>query len=332
MRAIRADEIHLDPENLTSARQSLENEISSPHHATPTRRRALRWGLGLGGAGIANAGTFAVIAIVGGSVVAPLSDQPASASEILEQAAAATLDEISAADQPLAPGQYLKVSRVTEQVITNPDLMFTAGGTPPEPETCAAFTVSNVTDIYVPADRSADWIVDTQGDVVTDYFGPKGEELKTAYYKVREPVPPSVWSHPNGAIMPEFGTPEFPYTFDAWREKYAEVPRDPAELFAWFEARSFAYDGFSEPSDLDVVNTILWVLQANLPPADLRAAMLQAIADSEVFEVMSVSDSTATWFRPRNQSGGPTSRPQSLSTRRTGTSSPTCAPGAPTEA
>lgn len=288
VRAIRADENHLEPENLASARQSLENEISSPQHATQTRRRALRWGLGLGGAGIATAGTFAVLAIVGGSVVAPLSDQPASASEILEQAAAATLDEISAADQPLAPGQYLRIDRVEETLYTGPEI-----------PVCAAFTAHVKSSMYIPADRNDDWVIDRGELIVTDVIGSGGQELVdwTTKWEIRTEA--ETIAYPGGT-----GWDNNFVVLGELLERLDSMPRDPVELLDYINNLLAEASVPQDERTATATREILSLLEWNLPPADLRAAMLNALSISNQFEVASISDEIATLVRVADSQGG----------------------------
>lgn len=268
-----------------------------PKRANP-RRRALHWALGVGGVAIATAGTFAVISAAGGSAPAPIADPPVSVSVLMKLTGAAQLSGITAVNQPLRPGQFLKITTVTEQLIKSSTAQTTAEPEPRGPETCAAFSTRNVTHMYVPADRSDDWIVASEGDVITEHYGPKGEEFETAYSEVHKLAEPTVWSHPNGVVSPDpTMSPEAESsvqsdTFDFLRADYASMPRDPDELYAWFEALNGTPNPYNGPMESQVANLMLRTLEWNLPPADLRGPMIEAIAKSGAYEMLWVSDQT----------------------------------------
>lgn len=264
-----------------------------PKRANP-RRRALYWGLGLSGVAIATAGTLAVISAAGGSAPAPIADPPVSASVLMKLTGASQLSDITAIDQPLRPGQYLKITTATEQLIKSSTEPTITGMAPPGPETCAAFSTRNVTHMYVPVDRTDDWIVASEGDAITEHYGPKGEEFETAHYEVNKLAEPSVWSHPNGEMFPDAEYSVQSDTFDFLRADYASMPRDPDELYAWFEARIGTPNPYEGTMERQVANLMLRTLEWNLPPADLRGPMIAAIAKSGAFEVLRVSDQTVT--------------------------------------
>lgn len=269
VRELRSDEASVEAEHLDVARQVLRIEINraKPSPARAKRRWGLRLGLGVGGLGAAALGTFAVLSIVAGSVVAPPGVSSASAAEALERASEAVLAQVNAVDAQLAPGQYLRVETTMDQITTD-------GTSTDEPAKTGAFRRHTVEVMYVPADRTQDWIVETRADEVTDVYGPEGEEFLEGVL-ADNPSKNSVRAYPAGVRT--YGDVSQP--IDMYRDRYDEMPRDPDALLAWFEEETpGGYEGLA----------ILNALYQNLPPADLRAALLGAL--SRLPEITLVSE------------------------------------------
>lgn len=262
VREFRADEAHVEAEHLSVAQHVLDIEIE---RAKPRQKRAKRrvgiglgLGLGVGGLGAATLGTLAVVSIVAGSVVAPAGISSASAAEALEKASDAALAQVDAVDAQLAPGQYLRVETAMDQITTD-------GTASDEPATAGAFRRHAVEVVYVPADRTQDWIVETRTDEITGVYGPEGEEFLQGVLAEPSTSENSVQAYPAG--VRDYGDTSQP--IDMYRDQYDEMPRDPAALLAWFEEQTpGGYAGLA----------ILNALHQNLPPADVRAALLGALA------------------------------------------------------
>lgn len=278
VREIRAEEANLDAKHFTRARSHLAEEIHRELNRTvrSKRRLGLKLSLSLGGLGAAAAGTFAVVAIVASSVVAPPPGgvSSAAAAEVLERAAQSVLTHVSAADTPLAPGQYLRIETTRNTVTTD-------GSAQDKPAESGAFSEQNVTVTYVPADRSADWIVETKAEVITGVYGPDGEEFLERVKAEPIATEPSIRAFPAG--IRTYGDEKQP--IDMYRDSYDQMPRDPDALLAWFDA--LAPGGYSWLA-------ILNALYENLPPADLRAAMLGALARTSDFTLVSEAGTVAT--------------------------------------
>lgn len=262
VRELRSDEASVEAEHLSFAQRMLEIEIERskrpPARATRRRRIGLGVSLGVGGLGAAAAGTFAVLSIVAGSVVAPPGVSSASAAEVLERASEAALAQVDAVDAQLAPGQYLRVETTMDQITTD-------RSSEDRPAEAGAFRRHTVEIVYVPADRGQDWIVETEADEVTGVYGPKGEEFLRSVMAEPQYGEASVRAYPEG--IRTYGDVTQP--LDMYRDQYGEMPRDPDDLLRWFETQT--PDGYA---GLAILNA----LYQNLPPADLRAALLGALA------------------------------------------------------
>lgn len=289
IRALRSDKTNLDAEHLSVAREVLNIEIeqAQPRSRRTTRRPALTLGLGLGlglgGIGAAVLGTFAIISIVAGSVVAPAGTSSASAAEALEKASRAALAQVSAVDAQLAPGEYLRVETSLDQVTTD-------GSSSDEPARSGAFMLHSVEVVYVPADRSQDWIVETMAEEVTDVYGPEGQKFADSV--LREPgatTEAQVSAYPAGVRT--YGDVKQP--IDTYRDQYNEMPRDPKALLSWFQANT--PDGYAGMA-------ILNALYQNLPPADLRAALLGALSRLPEFTLLAEDGDLATIQRANAES------------------------------
>lgn len=278
VRELRSDEAHVGTQHLTVARQVLEIEIgrSRPRRRRVTRRVSLGLGLGLGigGVGAAALGTFAVLSIVAGSVVTPVGLPGASAAEVLERASEAALAQVNAVDAQLAPGQYLRVETTMDQITTD-------GSGQDQPAESGAFRRHWVEIVYVPADRAQDWIVETRADEITGVYGPGGEEFLASVLAEPSTSSDSVRAYPAG--IRTYGDLKQP--IDMYRDHYDEMPRDPDELLAWFQ---------SSTTDGSAGLVILNALYQNLPPADLRAALLGALARLPEFTLVSEDGDFAT--------------------------------------
>lgn len=278
VRELRSDEATVEADDLRVARQVLEIEIarSKPHPARVKRRRRLGWGIGLGvgGFGAAALGTFAVVSIVAGSVVAPAGVSSASAAEVLERASEAALAQVDAVDAQLAPGQYLRVETRLDQIHTD--------GTGQDlPAEAGAFRIHKVDVLYVPADRAQDWIVETRADEITGVYGPEGEEFLRSVMAEPQFAEATVTAYPAG--IRTYG--EEKQAIDMYRDQYDQMPRDPDALLSWFEERTpGGYAGLA----------ILNALYQNLPPADLRAALLGALSRIPNFTLVSEDGDVAT--------------------------------------
>ncbi|MDQ0726458.1 hypothetical protein [Microbacterium sp. W4I20] len=253
--------------------------------ADAPRRRARRgwvWG-GSAALGTAAAAAVAVAVVITGTV-APLAPQTASA------AAVAVLDGtaeivIESTDPVLAPGQYLRVRETYELVSlwdadADPalsDAAVAGFNSSDLPTSEGAVHARGIRDLYVPGDRTQDWILDDRvPNEVVDVFGdpetlPAYERMVEAYPE-RDADPGGIERMPAGLQEWDPNTDSDDRYFDSFRESYDEMPRDPAQLLAWYRDHLQTSE-----DDSYVFSAIGRYLSTDLMPADLRAASLRVL-------------------------------------------------------
>lgn len=280
--------------------------------ASPKRRARARWVWG-GTAAVGGLSTAAVVAtVVIAGLAAPVVVQPASAAavEILNDAAEVV---ITGVDPVIGPGQYLKIRKTYELVS-----LWDAGAAVPVagfntatlPSSEGAVHARGLSDLYVPSDRTQDWILDDRAtNEVLDVWG--DPRVRAAYDEMAEmsALPPGTDADPAGIralpqgadgsgatastpqVTPSPGAPGSEVSappaddvgyYDRFRPFYDEMPRDPQRLLDWYRAQLQTSD------DWDLFQSIGQGLQTNLMPRDLRAASLRALS------LLSNVDVTAT--------------------------------------
>ncbi|MDQ0641942.1 hypothetical protein [Microbacterium murale] len=275
VREIGADEADTTDESVRLARSALSREISRSGQPERVRRTRRRWaGIGIGGL---VAGATAT-AIVIGSVLAPVDAPTASAADALNAAADATL---TAAVLDPAPGQYIRIQEVSTQ-----ELGWTSDPSLPERGyldgrgSATEATVRQARSLYVPADRSQDWVEDyDESTEVLEVSGPDAAAARAVLESEGAGPRMGVQVYPGGmytqtGVGAEGVDPEDVLTFsrNALACYYDEMPRDPEELVAWLDDSSYEYLSDCPPPQLGEP------IDFNLAPADLRAAMFQALA------------------------------------------------------
>jgi len=297
VRELGAAEAHLDEETIRAARAVLTREIARGGRAKePVRARRRRWtGIGIGGL-VAGA---AAVAVVVGSVLTPPA-APSAVAGVLGQAAAA------AARQEIAPasGQYIRLRTTGEQRLWwTVDPASTAGGRWGIQPTDTSALVRSARSLYVPADRSQDWVEDYRESIeISDLRGPVAESAGSvaAREALMEGVAPfGVRVYPGGTFtQPDATDPTMLFQRDWMQPHYDTMPRDPEKLIQWMKAQK---DGsltrFGDAVGFD------------LAPADLRAAMFRALALIPGAKVADVEDGVATVVYP---DGGESNRPQTV--------------------
>lgn len=256
--------------HINTARQALLREIAQEGRASSHRRR--RW---IGATALAG-GVAATVVVI--NVVAPASIDPAAAA-VLQNAADVT---INAVDTTLAPGQYLRIQTEGDTLwkwdvdMGSESWQRFNNGNRADAE--AGIVVQTTDVLYVPADRSSDWIWDGSAPpAVVKTYGSRADEA-VADWKVNDKASdsgywPDIQVLPGGETRAADGDPH-EYLLDSYRRLYPDMPRDPQALLDWFRARS----GDPNVADQWVVSAIADTLSANLMPADLRAATLRALA------------------------------------------------------
>ena len=292
VRELGAAESHLEEETIRSSRAALTREIARGVRVKdPVRARRRRWtGIGIGGL-VAGA---AATAIVIGSVLTPPAAPSASAAEVLHKAAdRAVLQEIAP-----GPGQYTRIQEVSTQRLwwTRDSSRPEGGGWSVNPSDTEA-TVRSSRSLYVPADRSGEWVEDyAESFEVTAISGPDAAEARSYLDAIaaqhNEVYPGGRRSEPDASNQSRL-------FYRDWMQPYYDVmPRDPEKLIEWMKNQEGgALTRFGEPVDVD------------LAPADLRAAIFRALALIPGAKVAKVEGDVTTIVFP---DGGESNWPQTV--------------------
>jgi hypothetical protein len=274
---------------IARARGRVMSEVST----SARRRHRMRWVWGgTATVGGLSAAAIAATVILAGAV-APVVSQPASAAaaEVVSEAAEMV---VTGTDPALQPGQYLRV-RETYELVALWDADAGDGTDPIAGFNMASFLTAEgavlqrgVRDLYVPAERSGDWVQDDRAvnDVVQVWGDPRTADAfagLVAAAPARDADPDGLTVLPGGAYqrMPQETPPpgstaaapqgeeEF---YDLFRPFYGEMPRDPQQLLGWYR------DHLQTSSDdWYVFQAIGRLLGTDLMPADLRAASLRVL-------------------------------------------------------
>lgn len=271
VREIGADESRVEDASVRAARQVLTREIA--RNVRPDRVHR-RWralaGMGIGGL----AAGAAVTAIVVGSVVAPPAAPSASAADVLNDAAKATL---TATVLDPAPGQYIRIQEVSTLTIgwtaeeESPD-----GGFWDSRESGTTASVRQSRSLYVPADRSDDWVEDyAESTELLALTGPDAEQAEKGLDQLEFSVRVEVYPGGLQSITEVDGAE--PGTVDQIARNglscyYDEMPREPRLLVEWLDNYAYTTPSACPPPQ------ITEPVDFNLAPAELRATMFQALA------------------------------------------------------
>lgn len=275
-----------------AARDTLMREMSRPRRK---RSRARVWGgITLGGAATATAAIVAAT-VVGTTAVAPIAPDPAVA-QVVNQVADLTL---TAADAELQPGQYLRITKYNT-FLAYWDADAANGFNMGSPENGEGAVLSETKVVmYVPADRSDDWIIDgtSPTEVKAVYGDPAAGQNYELSAGARDVQGLQAW--PAGVRAGN----------DSWDQRFLALadtlPRDPEELLTWF--RNDMEDmGDDEGESWSIFNIVVNALNLNALPADLRAALLRMLAYIPYLTVGPTVDNTVTIeWRSEQQPGMP---------------------------
>lgn len=234
-----------------------EHSVSEEHSRRPRRVNARRVGLIALGAGVVAAALIVTSVIMPGGT---RMGTPANAAEFLKTAAAATLQT----SEPVAgPGQYLRVS-------TNAVYLTSAASQ--ASATSMAWLEPSTIVVYIPADRSGEWVQERHTLLPTTFFG-DSQKLAVKAFAGDQKSPER-----NGILRARGGA--F-YGSLAPGEKVAQeydvekLPRDPGALRDYFYN---SYVGGSLSIDENVWKRMTELLSTPGIPADLRAALYKAMA------------------------------------------------------
>ncbi|KQZ11802.1 hypothetical protein B5M43_013675 [Microbacterium sp. MEC084] len=292
VREIRADEARVDETQLGTARQALLREIGREQ-----RKSTQRWV----GFKVAAGGLAAISAVVAGTLLVPLwTDQAATAAEVLDQVADAT---ISAQDTQLAPGQYLRVDRSWERVerwssaLADDDDPNTHPFVPVTEPADGAIHLRKGSVLFVPADRSDDWVYDTgPAESVVASYGQAGDRAAAEKdHWIGESEPNQVIALPGGKSQFLGRTALLDLPVSMWEATYEDMPRDPHELLQWYHDRYEAEGGRDEQYFDDwLLGSFDDLLMVGLAPPDLRAAMFRMLGLVPEVTLTSVDGDVAT--------------------------------------
>lgn len=274
VREIGADARGLSDAGVDGARMALRREIAREERvdAASSRHRRARW---IGGSALA--GGLAATALVIGVVAVPATSPTASAAELLERAAQATL---TAEVLSPAPGQYIQIEEISRYELGwASDASAPGGGWWDSRSSATSATVLQTRALYVPADRSADWVRDY--NVSTEVLEISGPDAETAGPALSTSGPAAglgVEVYPGGQFTePELAAngvdaPRFVNGMECY---YDEMPREPEALVAWLKQHE-GVDSASSPSCPPP--SLTEPENFNLAPAELRATMFRALA------------------------------------------------------
>lgn len=274
----------------------------SEKHRTRTR---WVWG-GTAAAGGLSAAAIVTTVVIAGTV-APVVAQPASAAAVAVLSEAAQL-VITGVDPVVGPDQYLKIQETYELVA----LWDADAGTDP----IAGFNMAMLTnaegaihtrgirDLYIPGDRSGDWILDDRfANEVMDVWGDAqaldAYERMAAEYPERDADPGGIEALPAGLQTWSPDTTDDDAYYDRFRDFYDEMPRDPQQLLEWYHQHLMM-----DSDEWIVFQSIGRALGTNLMPADLRAASLRVLGLLSGVDVARTNGQITTLAMPVTLGGG----------------------------
>jgi len=286
------------PERIARSRAQVLEALAE----RPRRRARWVWGGSAVAGSLAAAGI--VTAIVVGTIVAPVATQPASAAAVQVLGDAAKV-VIAGVDPVVGPGQYLRIRETYELVSLwdideNSDLSdpLTGFNTPTFTTSEGAVHARGSRDLYVPSDRSNDWILDdrTTNEVLAVY----GDDRTLPAYERMVAAHPQRDADPGGLDALPGGMQEWDPDFDDddqyWdplRESYDEMPRDPQDLLGWYRENLT-----TSSDDWYLFQAIGRFLSTDVMPADLRAASLRVLGLLGGVDVARTVDGVTTLEMP----------------------------------
>lgn len=287
------------PARIARSRESLVGAIAD----TGKRRKRTRWVWGgTAAAGGLSVATIATTVIIAGTV-APVVAQPASAAAVAVLSEAAEI-VLTGVDPEVGPGQYLKVRETYELVSlwdadassSEPVAGFNMAALPSSE---GAIHARGIRDLYVPSDRSGDWVLDDRfTNEVLDVWGDPDAldayERLVAFMPERDGDPGGIVALPGGMQTGMPDTTEDDRYYDPLRDFYDEMPRDPQQLLAWYREQ------LAETSSEDwyMFQAIGRYVSADVMPADLRAASLRVLGLLGGVDVAGTNGSVTTLALP----------------------------------
>jgi len=262
---VRADVPERHPDDVIRGRAALLRAIDEPPAPAPARHPRQRW-IWVGSAVAATCALTGVF-VFGGAVGAPGGADPAAAA-VLGSAATAARDVV---DPVVGPGQYLEVRT---------DALYAAMGTTQADAEAArrendgnlrdgdltTFLERDLRALWVPADRSADWIEVRCAREPVQTFGPRSETFAAEAGGLEQ----------DARQVFTGGETESGYsivTLDA--DTAAELPRDPRQLLE----KIYQDNGAAGPSrDGEALVWIADRLRSGTVSAELRSVFYDTAA------------------------------------------------------
>lgn len=314
LRTLRDEIAEPTAEQLAPAYAPLEARMSGKSREGARRATSSkRWMFGAGGVLVATAvAAVIVVPVLTAPPMQPAPESPVVAEPDPSASTSATVPTIMTASMVLAaaaertadpqdllvsPGQLLRVETSTESIqpwssvwsedgdpLTFP---FNAFGD----NTDGAILWQDVRQLYVPADRAADWTWVWNPQTIKATFGDHVDQMLADAALPENSIARDTvgtFTAPAGNMPGRDGEGAFP--LDSNRPYYDEMPRDPQALLDWYRGQS---GDAGAAADRWVVSSID-PLVINLAPADIRAATFRALALIDGLEVTQQGDRLAT--------------------------------------
>lgn len=255
---VRADLPERNPHDVIRGRAALLRAIDAPSAPPAPRHPRQRW-IWVGSAVAATCALTGVL-VFGGALGAPGGADPAAAAVLGSAAAAAR----SVTDPAVGPGQYLEVRTdavyaASGATIADSDRARQENGGNLQEGDATSYLESEISALWVPSDRSADWTWIQCGRHPVETFGARSETFaaENAGYDsdVRRDAP--------GGRVESGG-----YLGGMDAEQLAALPRDPALLLQ----KIYDDNGTAGPSrDGEALVWIADRLRSGTIPADVRS-------------------------------------------------------------
>lgn len=232
--------------NGTSAHDTRER-LNVVRLSAKRTRRAKTWLLSAAAAAV-------LVVLVGGDVVGLAGWRGSATAEAAEVLSTAAETAITSTDPVVKPGQYLRIKSTnvwSTETVTQDGQSY-------------QWLDTEKMDMYIPADRTAEWVWQRSGRIPTVFFDARAE----AYVRDQNVQPhPELLRASKGEF---YGQPGGIYT-----EDMSSLPRDPHRLLNSIYKRTL---GKGQSVDGEALVFIADLLRTGIVPADLRAALYKAAA------------------------------------------------------
>ncbi|RFA12823.1 hypothetical protein B7R22_14830 [Subtercola boreus] len=255
------------PESVIRGRNELLRRIAeenlaslgAPAPAARKPRRLKTRRLTFAGLGALTAGVLAVALVLTNilGLAGWRGSADSAAASVLHEAAVST---IQLSDPVVHPGQYLLVATAAVYGTTAPD---------ENGDNVSYLTITN-DQVWVPADRNAEWIWQRNPSKPYQFFGAESEKTARQNYDSSFGTvgnSSDLLSAPAGAF---YGT-----TSVASPEALGKLPRDPYQLLNYIYRTTI---GSGSGPDVAAISFIADTLRTGVVPANLRAALYEAAA------------------------------------------------------